>query len=94
MLVLCIMVVDAMQIYPEVLSSPLFQLAQPGKLPDVALPTIQNSVNVADFSWDPFNTHRLVVGKTLCVCLHACVCVTKTINLTWMSFSLCVCVCV
>lgn len=40
----------------------IFELSQPGKLPDTALPTIQNSVNVADFSWDPFNTHRLVVA--------------------------------
>ncbi|XP_067089759.1 coronin-7-like [Osmerus mordax] len=40
----------------------IFELAQPGKLPDTALPTIQNSVNVADFSWDPFKTHRLVVA--------------------------------
>lgn len=38
------------------------QLSQPGKLPDTALPTIQNSVNVADFCWDPFDPHRLVVG--------------------------------
>ncbi|TRY97273.1 hypothetical protein DNTS_020572 [Danionella cerebrum] len=37
-------------------------LSQPGKLPDTALPTIQNSVNVADFCWDPFDSHRLVVA--------------------------------
>ena len=83
MLVLCIIVVVAMQIYPEVISPPLLQLAHPGKLPDTALPTIQNSVNVADISWDPFNTHRLVVGKRLCV--GVCVCfarVTKPTNLT------------
>ncbi|KAM6957237.1 coronin-7 [Aplochiton taeniatus] len=40
----------------------IFELSQPGKLPDTALPTIQNSVNVADFSWDPFDTHRLAVA--------------------------------
>ncbi|XP_072224151.1 coronin-7 [Leuresthes tenuis] len=40
----------------------VFERSQPGKLPDTALPTIQNSVNVADFSWDPFDTHRLVVA--------------------------------
>uniref|UniRef100_A0A671RLL1 Coronin n=1 Tax=Sinocyclocheilus anshuiensis TaxID=1608454 RepID=A0A671RLL1_9TELE len=40
----------------------VFELSQPGKLPDTALPTIQNSVNVADFCWDPFDTHKLVVG--------------------------------
>lgn len=40
----------------------IFERSQPGKLPDTALPTIQNSVNVADFSWDPFDTHRLAVA--------------------------------
>uniref|UniRef100_A0A667YI06 Coronin n=1 Tax=Myripristis murdjan TaxID=586833 RepID=A0A667YI06_9TELE len=40
----------------------VFELSQPGKLPDTALPTIQNSVNVADFCWDPFDTHRLAVA--------------------------------
>lgn len=41
----------------------ILQLAQPGKLPDTALPTIQNSVNVADFCWDPFDPHKLIVGR-------------------------------
>ncbi|XP_041943104.1 coronin-7-like isoform X3 [Alosa sapidissima] len=40
----------------------VFELSQPGKLPDTALPTIQNSVSVADFCWDPFNPHRLAVA--------------------------------
>uniref|UniRef100_A0A669EMK9 Coronin n=1 Tax=Oreochromis niloticus TaxID=8128 RepID=A0A669EMK9_ORENI len=40
----------------------VFERSQPGKLPDTALPTIQNSVNVADFAWDPFDTHRLAVA--------------------------------
>uniref|UniRef100_A0A674DBU6 Coronin n=1 Tax=Salmo trutta TaxID=8032 RepID=A0A674DBU6_SALTR len=40
----------------------IFELSQAGKLADTGLPTIQNSVNVADFSWDPFNSHRLVVA--------------------------------
>ncbi|XP_051905594.1 coronin-7-like isoform X1 [Hippocampus zosterae] len=40
----------------------IFTRSQPGKLPDVALPTIQNSVNVADLCWDPFDTHRLAVA--------------------------------
>lgn len=39
------------------------QLSQPGKLADTALPTIQNSVSVADFCWDPFDPYKLVVGK-------------------------------
>ncbi|KAI4890469.1 hypothetical protein NFI96_021847 [Prochilodus magdalenae] len=40
----------------------LVLLSQPGKLPDTAPPTIQNSVNVADLCWDPFDSHRLVVA--------------------------------
>ncbi|XP_012694253.2 coronin-7 isoform X1 [Clupea harengus] len=40
----------------------VFEPSQPGKLPDTALPTIQNSVSVADFCWDPFNPHRLAVA--------------------------------
>ncbi|XP_077069852.1 coronin-7 [Siphateles boraxobius] len=40
----------------------VFELSQPGKLPDTALPTIQNTVSVADFGWDPFDTHKLVVA--------------------------------
>lgn len=42
-------------------SSP--QRSQPGRLPDTSMPTIQNSVNVVDFSWDPFDTHQLAVGE-------------------------------
>ncbi|KAK2833452.1 hypothetical protein Q5P01_017341 [Channa striata] len=40
----------------------IFERSQPGRLPDTSLPTIQNSVNVADFAWDPFDTHRLAVA--------------------------------
>uniref|UniRef100_A0AAR2KHG2 Coronin n=1 Tax=Pygocentrus nattereri TaxID=42514 RepID=A0AAR2KHG2_PYGNA len=40
----------------------VLELSQPGKLPDTALPTIQNSVNVADLCWDPFDFHKLVVA--------------------------------
>ncbi|KAJ8346047.1 hypothetical protein SKAU_G00302400 [Synaphobranchus kaupii] len=40
----------------------VFELSQPGKLPDTALPTIQNTVNVADLCWDPFDNHRLAVA--------------------------------
>lgn len=36
--------------------------SQPGRLPDTAMPTIQNSVNVVDLSWDPFDAHRLAVA--------------------------------
>ncbi|XP_061701772.1 coronin-7-like isoform X1 [Syngnathoides biaculeatus] len=40
----------------------VFQRSRPGKLPDAALPTIQNSVSVADLCWDPFDTQRLAVA--------------------------------
>ncbi|XP_037544478.1 coronin-7 [Nematolebias whitei] len=40
----------------------VFERSDPGRLPETAFPTIQNSVNVADFSWDPFDTHRLAVA--------------------------------
>ncbi|XP_015246707.1 PREDICTED: coronin-7-like isoform X2 [Cyprinodon variegatus] len=40
----------------------VFERSGPGRQPDSALPTIQNSVNVADLSWDPFDTHRLAVA--------------------------------
>ncbi|KAA0706137.1 Coronin-7 [Triplophysa tibetana] len=40
----------------------VFELSRRGKLPDTALPTIQNTVNVADFCFDPFDPHKLVVA--------------------------------
>uniref|UniRef100_A0A8C9TQZ6 Coronin n=1 Tax=Scleropages formosus TaxID=113540 RepID=A0A8C9TQZ6_SCLFO len=40
----------------------VFELSRPGKLPDTALPTIQNTVSVADLAWDPFDPHRLAVA--------------------------------
>lgn len=39
------------------------QLRKPGRLPDTALPTLQNGVAVTDLAWDPFDPHRLAVGK-------------------------------
>ncbi|XP_068434786.1 coronin-7 [Clinocottus analis] len=36
--------------------------SQPGRLPDTAMPTIQNSVNVVDLAWDPFDVHQLAVA--------------------------------
>ncbi|XP_075999218.1 coronin-7 [Genypterus blacodes] len=39
----------------------VLELSKPCKLADT-LPTIQNSVNVADLCWDPFDTHRLAVA--------------------------------
>uniref|UniRef100_A0A8C6KGN9 Coronin n=1 Tax=Nothobranchius furzeri TaxID=105023 RepID=A0A8C6KGN9_NOTFU len=40
----------------------VFERSEPGRLPDTALPTIQNSVNVADMCWDPFDPHTLAVA--------------------------------
>uniref|UniRef100_A0A671Y8T9 Coronin n=1 Tax=Sparus aurata TaxID=8175 RepID=A0A671Y8T9_SPAAU len=40
----------------------ILERSQPGRLPDTSMPTIQNSVNVVDFSWDPFDTHQLAVA--------------------------------
>lgn len=42
--------------------SSLPQLSKPGRLPDVAVPTIQNGTAVADLTWDPFDPRRLAVG--------------------------------
>ncbi|XP_064415249.1 coronin-7 [Latimeria chalumnae] len=40
----------------------VLELSQPGRLPDTSIPTIQNVVAVADFSWDPFDLRRLAVA--------------------------------
>nr|XP_033770813.1 coronin-7-like isoform X4 [Geotrypetes seraphini] len=40
----------------------VLELSKPGRLPDISLPTIQNSSAVADFCWDPFDLHRLAVA--------------------------------
>lgn len=41
----------------------LSQLRKPGRLPDTALPTLQNGAAVTDLAWDPFDPHHLAVGK-------------------------------
>lgn len=41
----------------------LLQLKNPGRLPDIALPTLQNRAAVTDLAWDPFDPYRLAVGK-------------------------------
>ncbi|XP_027588563.2 coronin-7-like isoform X1 [Pipra filicauda] len=40
----------------------VLELSKPGRLPDTAVPTIQNSMAVADLSWDPFDPRRLAVA--------------------------------
>ncbi|KAF1492953.1 Coronin-7, partial [Megadyptes antipodes antipodes] len=40
----------------------VLELSKPGRLPDAAMPTIQNGVAVADLSWDPFDPRRLAVA--------------------------------
>uniref|UniRef100_A0A8C5JRY1 Coronin n=1 Tax=Junco hyemalis TaxID=40217 RepID=A0A8C5JRY1_JUNHY len=40
----------------------VLELSKPGRLPDVAVPTIQNGAAVADLTWDPFDPQRLAVA--------------------------------
>ncbi|XP_009880266.1 PREDICTED: coronin-7-like [Charadrius vociferus] len=40
----------------------ILELSKPGRLPDAAVPTIQNGAAVADLSWDPFDPRRLAVA--------------------------------
>ncbi|XP_050569872.1 coronin-7 isoform X1 [Cygnus atratus] len=40
----------------------ILELSKPGRLPDTAVPTIQNSAAVADLCWDPFDPRRLAVA--------------------------------
>uniref|UniRef100_A0A452QM91 Coronin n=1 Tax=Ursus americanus TaxID=9643 RepID=A0A452QM91_URSAM len=40
----------------------VLELQKPGRLPDTALPTLQNGAAVMDLAWDPFDPHRLAVG--------------------------------
>ncbi|NWZ70715.1 CORO7 protein, partial [Acrocephalus arundinaceus] len=40
----------------------VLELSKPGRLPDVAVPTIQNGTAVADLTWDPFDPQRLAVA--------------------------------
>ncbi|NXH14511.1 CORO7 protein, partial [Bucco capensis] len=40
----------------------VLELSKPGRLPDTAVPTIQNGVAVVDLCWDPFDPQRLAVA--------------------------------
>ncbi|XP_072459462.1 coronin-7 [Notamacropus eugenii] len=40
----------------------VLELRKPGRLPDTALPTLQNGVSVTDLTWDPFDLYRLAVA--------------------------------
>lgn len=40
----------------------VLELQKPGRLPDTALPTLQNGTAVMDLVWDPFDPHRLAVA--------------------------------
>ncbi|NWH69849.1 CORO7 protein, partial [Piaya cayana] len=40
----------------------ILELSKPGRLPDTAVPTIQNGAAVADLAWDPFEPRRLAVA--------------------------------
>lgn len=41
----------------------LIQLDKPGRLDTNSVPTLQNTADVMDFCFDPFNPNRLAVGK-------------------------------
>ncbi|XP_074866458.1 coronin-7 isoform X2 [Carettochelys insculpta] len=40
----------------------VLELSKPGRLPDTAVPTIENGTPVADLCWDPFDPQRLAVA--------------------------------
>ncbi|XP_063082473.1 coronin-7 isoform X1 [Cavia porcellus] len=40
----------------------VLELKNPGRLPDIALPTLQNRAAVTDLAWDPFDPYRLAVA--------------------------------
>ncbi|XP_037670989.1 coronin-7 isoform X2 [Choloepus didactylus] len=40
----------------------VLELRNPGRLPDTALPTLQNGAAVTDLAWDPFDPHHLAVA--------------------------------
>ncbi|XP_062954891.1 coronin-7 isoform X2 [Cynocephalus volans] len=40
----------------------VLELRKPGRLPDTALPTLQNGAPVTDLAWDPFDPHHLAVA--------------------------------
>lgn len=42
----------------------VFQLNQPGRLPDTGVPMLQNGSKVNDFVFDPFDDSRLLVGRS------------------------------
>lgn len=41
----------------------VFELSRTGKLPDGVIPALVHGTNIMDFAWDPFDNHRLAVGK-------------------------------
>ena len=51
---------------------PLFQLSKPGRLDTDNVPTLQNTANIMDFVFDPFNNNRLVVGKSFNILVVYC----------------------
>ncbi|XP_042294442.1 coronin-7-like [Sceloporus undulatus] len=40
----------------------VLELSKPGRLPDIAMPTIQNGAPVSDLCWDPFDLQRLAIA--------------------------------
>lgn len=40
----------------------VFDLSNPGRLPDGVIPSLVNGANIMDFQWDPFDARRLAVA--------------------------------
>ncbi|XP_056010098.1 coronin-7-like isoform X2 [Ostrea edulis] len=40
----------------------VLEFSSPGRLPDTGVPVLQHHSKVTDYTWDPFNDHRLVVA--------------------------------
>uniref|UniRef100_A0A8C8SUU8 Coronin n=1 Tax=Pelusios castaneus TaxID=367368 RepID=A0A8C8SUU8_9SAUR len=40
----------------------ILELSKPGRLPDTAVPTIENGTPIADLCWDPFDPQRLAIA--------------------------------
>lgn len=40
----------------------IFELSKTGRLPDGVIPALVHGNNIMDFTWDPFDNHRLAVA--------------------------------
>lgn len=54
--------------FGHTMNYPLYlQFSSPGRLPDTGVPVLQHHSKVTDYTWDPFNDHRLVVGMDVVI---------------------------